>query len=490
MRTGALAALSCAAVALAGCGGGSSAHVLRMASADPAGIAHDPAVGYFVERVTRLSGGRLRVAPDERWARDGSEAGLLRDVAGGKAPLGWAHTRAFGAIGVRSFDAIDAPQLLDSYAVQAAVVRGRLARRMLAGVEGAGLRGLALLAGPLSRPIGTSTPLSTATDFAGLAFGVHRSPVADLAVRALHAHPVAMTLDNVTNLYTDVVNHPGPPAALEDDLDAAFFDRYGGACNAHDGPCATARPWVTSNVVLWPRAAALVANPGALAGLTAVERSWLTRAAADAARYAPTAADHDRRLAAELCASGVRFTTASPAALATLRRAWRPVYARLERRAATAAAIRQIAALRRRAPAPAPLPTPSPCRQRPPAVNIAHGLPSSLPDGVYRIRTTVVDVRTWGAEPSGYRPGTETLTLRDGRWRLEITEPGRYVEEGTYAGRPLRTAWLNDRHGIRDESFFSIVADHDGLTFHVARSGDPEFYTVAFASHRWRRIGD
>lgn len=138
------------------------------------------------------------------------------------------------------------------------------------------------------------------------------------------------------------------------------------------------------------------------------------------------------------------------------------MYARLERRAATAAAIRRI----------------------------AHGLPSSLPDGVYRIRTTVVDVRTWGADPSGYRPGTETLTLRDGRWRLEITEPGRYVEEGTYAGRPLRTAWLNDRHGIRDESFFSIVADHNALTFHVARSGDAEFYRVALASHRWRRIGD
>ena len=58
-----------AALAFAGCGGGSHPLVLRLASADPRGIEHEPAVGYFADRVERLSGGRLRVVVDERWAR-------------------------------------------------------------------------------------------------------------------------------------------------------------------------------------------------------------------------------------------------------------------------------------------------------------------------------------------------------------------------------------------------------------------------------------
>src|SRR6185436_20677174 len=93
-----LAAL--AAVAAAACGGSGPrerAHVLRLASADPAGIEHEPSVAFFARRVEALSHGRLRIAVDERWAGGGTarETDLLRDVARGGADLGWAHTRSF-----------------------------------------------------------------------------------------------------------------------------------------------------------------------------------------------------------------------------------------------------------------------------------------------------------------------------------------------------------------------------------------------------------
>lgn len=492
MRAGAGFAALLALAALAGCGGSASGTlVLRMGSADPAGIEHDPAVAFFAGRVARLSRGGLRIALDERWGRDGwaDEASLLRAVARGEDALGSAHSASFGRVGVDSFDALDTPQLVDSRALEAAVLRSPLAARMLVGVRAAGLRGLALLAGPMSRPVGTSAPLRSAEDFRGLRFGLHRSNVADMAVRALGAHPVTMSYDAITSLYIDVANRPGPPAAMEDDLDSVFFDRYGGACNTQQGPCDSARPWVTSNVVLWPRPAVLVANPRAWHALSGRQRAWLAQAASDAARRSLTVAGDEQPLVAELCPAGVRFATASRAARATLRRAWRPVYAALERRPALRAALRRIAALRRRVTTAAPLRVPAGCTRRPAARDVAHGVPSPLPDGVYRARVTADDLRAVGDAGSGDQPGTVTLTLRGGRWRLEITEPGEYVETGTYAGTPLRTAWLNDRNGIRDEAFFSVVPDANGLRFHVARAEDLALYEALYASHRLRRIG-
>ena len=88
MRLPAVLALGLVGLSLTGCGEAARqrAGVLRMYSPDPAGIQHDPAVALFVERVARLSGGRLRIDVESYPRRvDGSvdEAGLLRAVAGG-----------------------------------------------------------------------------------------------------------------------------------------------------------------------------------------------------------------------------------------------------------------------------------------------------------------------------------------------------------------------------------------------------------------------
>jgi TRAP-type C4-dicarboxylate transport system substrate-binding protein len=82
-----------ALVASTGCSGAGDkpARVLRLASADPAGIEHEPAVAFFIDRVAKLSKGRLRIAVDERRA-PWHEVRVLQDVARGEADLGWAHT--------------------------------------------------------------------------------------------------------------------------------------------------------------------------------------------------------------------------------------------------------------------------------------------------------------------------------------------------------------------------------------------------------------
>jgi TRAP-type transport system periplasmic protein len=480
-----------AALGLAGCGGGGQhPRVLHMASADPLGIEHDPAVAFFADRVAQLSGGRLRIALDERWARGATarEAALLRDVAHGRADLGWAHASSFDRIGVESFQALQAPLLVDRDSTQDAVIHSPLAAHMLAGTRSAGLEGLALLAGPLSRLVGVNRPLRDAGDLRGVLIAVHDSALAEDAVHALHSYPKRITATHTALLYVDTVSEPGPPGALEDDPDALFFDRYGGACRPQGAACDRVGPWLATNAALWPRTAVLVANPRRLGDLSKRERAWVTEAAKQAARYSTKRDGDDARVLSELCAGGVRMTMAPRSALARLGRAWRPVYRRLEARPDTRAALREIRRLRAQAPAAAPLRPLLGCSRPSLVGHAARGVRSTLPDGVYRVQITDADLRAAGANRAGDRTGTATLTLRGGRWRLVFTEPGRSVRTGTYAGTALRTAWATDG-STRDEAYVSVVVREDGaLAFRVASADNLASTQAIYASHVWRRI--
>jgi len=471
--------------------------LLRMESPDPAGIEHDPAVADFVSRVAQLSGGRLRIVVESYpRGQDASvdEAGVLRAVAAGDADLGWAHTGSFDEVGVSAFDALDAPMLIDSYGSETAVIRSGLAKRMLAGVKPAGLAGLALLAGPLDRLVGTSTPLRAANDIRGHTFALRPSSVLRMAVRALGGDPSQLSYQLVSEypgLYVNAAQRPGPPAFLDDDLDSIFFDRYGGRCPTQAAGCETSRPWVMTDVVLGPDPEAIVANPGRLRRLSARQRSWLTHAAADAIAYSARVADQDDRLVPELCAAGVRFSAASAVTLASLRHAWRPLYAALGRGPA-GPAIRQILMLRSQSAVPALLPVPPDCHRQPSQANTAHGVRSTLPNGVYRLQVTAADIHDAGAQGvGGVAPGVETLTLRSGHWRLDFTEPSGNTEYGSYAGTPLRTAWFTDRTGQLEEEFFSVDVSREGLRFDVVQSwADLGVEQAIYASHVWQRIGN
>jgi TRAP-type transport system periplasmic protein len=489
-------AVASALVATTGCShaGRSSTQTLRLASADPAGIEHDPAVSFFVDRVAKLSHGRLRIAVDERWA-PGRERQLLLDVARGDAELGWAHTSSFEELGVRSFDALDAPMLVDGYGIERAVLQGPLATEMLTGTRSVGLHGLALLSGPVSRMVGVGQAMRKPEDLDHLGFGVHgvitgktriRQPTAALAAGALHAFRVPMFHDFVDALYGDP---GGGAAAFEDDLDALFFDRYGGGCPSEGIDCGALDPWVTANVGLWPRTGVLVANPRRLQALPANERAWIEKAAAQAADFSTTLGRRqEQQLVPELCAAGVRFAATSPRDLAALRRALRTVYARLERSPGTRSAIRRIERLRGTTAVDRALDLPPGCRRPGRPSGRARGVPSPIPDGVYRARITDADLRREDAHRAGNRAGTATLTLRRGRWRLLLSEPGRTLQSGTYAGTPLRTTWAYDGSG-RNESYVSVVVGRDGgLRFHVVRARDLPFARAIYASHVFEQI--
>src|SRR5262249_20737342 len=119
----------------------------------------------------------------------GFEQRLVRDVAAGRADLGWVGTRAFDTLGVNSFQALTAPMLIDSYPLQRAVIATDMPRQMLTSLAPLHLAGLAVLAAGLRKPIAVKRPLVSPADWRGITFATIRSRGQAEAVRALGATP-------------------------------------------------------------------------------------------------------------------------------------------------------------------------------------------------------------------------------------------------------------------------------------------------------------
>ena len=97
-----------------------------------------PIAEYFAAQVEKISGGKLRIqvvldaaggdVPD-------TEARIVRMVRDGRLDLGWIGARAWDELGVTSFQALQAPFLIDSYPLLERVTTGPLAGEMLAGLR-------------------------------------------------------------------------------------------------------------------------------------------------------------------------------------------------------------------------------------------------------------------------------------------------------------------------------------------------------------------
>src|SRR6266851_1278466 len=143
--------------------------VLRLAARD-SDFSSDPALGNFVERVGRLSGGALRIEVVGGWGngRRGAEQQIVRDIAAGKADLGAVGTRVMDTLGVRSFQALTSPMLIDNYRLEQAVMASAIPGQMLGGLARARVLGLAVLAGGLRKPVAVHRSLLGPADWHGI----------------------------------------------------------------------------------------------------------------------------------------------------------------------------------------------------------------------------------------------------------------------------------------------------------------------------------
>jgi TRAP-type C4-dicarboxylate transport system substrate-binding protein len=384
-------------------GGPGAPAVLRLANTGGS-IDQTPAVEYFVKHVEELSGGNVRIEVIDQWAEFASDAEqqVVRDVAAGEVDLGWVGTRVFDTMGVRSFQALTAPVLIDSYALENAVIESGITDRMMDGLDDLNVVGLGVLADGLRKPIGVTAPILGPADWRGITFGTLRSNGQAEAIRALGATPA------------QIFGSEREEALGKGAIQGFEFSMW---LYVRSPKWLLLAPYVTANVTLWPQMDVLLANPARLEALTAEQRGWLEEAAGDAAARSAALADEDAHAPGDACGSGARFAEASPADLAALEAAFAPVYANLEQHAETKGFIELIEALKASTPPEPVLSIPADCTGSAPgqATGDTGTAPASL-NGTYRYVITLDEARKAGmVDPEEGYPWITTITLEDGR---------------------------------------------------------------------------
>jgi TRAP-type C4-dicarboxylate transport system substrate-binding protein len=432
----------------------------------------------FAAAVARLSNKTVRIEFKNNW-RQGSpsyETEVIGDVEAGKADLGWAGSRAFDSVGVPTFDALHAPLLIDSYALEQRVLQSPLVDDMLDGLKPLGVIGLGVLPGPLKKPLGVS-PLIRPEDYRGKTLGISRSRVARQTLRALGASA------------KDV-----PSGGKIDGLDGVEQQVSGIEGNHYDDVAKN----ITANVNLWPRPQVLFMNKKAFAALSDTQRDAL-RAAAHHALPATMAYDRkeERDETAILCRRKPTFLTASDSDLAALRRAVMPVYDRLERDAVTKSAIEQIRTMRSGAPSTPDAPRCSNARSTTSPAGKATPI-----DGVYRMTTTRKEsLKIHGADPGG------GLSENYGRWRF-VLDRGRVYYTQASEGK---SRWTKAVYTVLGHTMTWRITDSGGQGPSGAKERIGEVYAWGWSRYRdqltltpvagkisppgfrvkpWRRIGD
>jgi TRAP-type C4-dicarboxylate transport system substrate-binding protein len=365
----------------------------------------------YAAAAKRLSGDTIRI--DIRFGGSALvdyERRLVDKVRAGEADLASVGARAWDRMGVTSMRALVAPFLVDSLAHQQRVLDSSLVEPMLEGVEPLGLVGLAVLPGPLRRPLGLSRSLVGPPDYAGAVFGIRYGGVARDSIGALGATAKAYRIGSLAK------------------LDGAELDLQTIAGNGYDARGSR----ITANVVLWARPETIVISRAAFDRLPAEQREVLRRAGGEALAPALARIEKEQEGALEvLCGRGnATFPTASPSELAALRAAVQPVYDELERDAQTREFIAQIRKLRGGVEGE--------------SVHCAASQRNvSQLEGVWESTVTRAELVASGAsaaEAASYS-GPGTFQLRDGRWTFRGE---RATIKGTYAatGNALRLTIL------------------------------------------------
>jgi TRAP-type transport system periplasmic protein len=346
----------------------------------------------------------------------------------------------FDTMGVSSFQALQAPMLIDSYALEQAVVASDIPGQMMEGLNMVGVRGFGILADGLRKPVAVKQPMLGAADWRGMTFGTYRSQGQAQAIRALGATPM------------EVIG-PSRDQALNDGKLQGFEMNLLGY---EHGALAHRAPYVTANVTLWPQMDVLFANPGRLAGLTEQQRGWLQQSAQEAAGRSAALADRDAQSLNNACQSGARFANASKADLAALRNAFAPVHARLEQDPQTKAFIEQIQALKQSTPAGAPLTIPAGCTGKAPAQPAENTgtAPADL-NGTYRYVLTKEDARKGGEANLDEFPNVTTVKLEDGQ-----VDGGCFGQGATYSLDDDRITFDAPEYGY--SMTFTFSADDKG----------------------------
>jgi TRAP-type transport system periplasmic protein len=392
----------------------------------------------FANSLKSLSKGSIDVTVTGDW-RPGdlnNEAGLVNEVASGKAELGYIGARGFDTVGVNSFAGLQAPMLIDSFDLEAKVLATDWAKKLLDGPRSIGIVGLGYVQGELRQPLGITRNLAQVSDFQGARIGARPSHVTEMTMKALGATSVATPASSVNLSGLDGLEM-GMPGVIGNEYDK-------GATS------------FTGNVVFWARPNVIFANAKWFDGLTADQQGLLRAAAAEtdqgSASRARASAEESRGIA---CARGFSITSASPASLDAFRQRLQAVTDEMAKDPATKATIDAILALRGPVDAPDVV---APCPKTVPHPSVSTG-PTAL-DGTWKTSFTKADLI---ASPLLMDNGE----INDGNWGDFTMTFGH--------GKFTSTQSNSVEHGTGSGTF---TVTGDAVTLHLDQTGE----TFAF---RW-----
>jgi TRAP-type C4-dicarboxylate transport system substrate-binding protein len=409
----------------------------------------------YAAAVARLSGGAMRIRITTGGNQADYERSTVRYVRSGRAQLGGVGARVWDTMGVTSLRALVAPLLIDSLALEERVLESPRVQGMLKGVDKTGVVGLAVLPGPLRRPLGLSRPLVRPEDYRGATIAIRYGDVARKTFAALAA----------TTKGYEVGVLPAAADGAELDVNTIGLNTY----DIH-------AKGLTSNVVLWARPETIFANRQAYEKLTPAQQQILRRAGREA--LAPELAritkDEQAALSA-ICHRGtLALATASAPDLAALRRAVRPVYAELNKDPFTQAVIGEITKLRTSHPADVV--------QCPRAASAAAA--ASRLNGRWQVASTREELLAGGtpSDEAQRQSGVATLELGGGRWIARERHSG-FVWRGPYAVKgDILFLTIADCRGSADVCFrgtseFTWSVYRDRLSLERL-SGSPTYFGV------------
>ena len=332
IKIGLIAGALAAALAVGACGGGDTQRaggepagttkVLKLANANHA----TDELQLFIDQVEKISNGRLRIEPINEWRMGETEyeKGLIQDVEAGDADLGWVGSRALASVGVKSFQPLHAPLLIDSYELQDQVLKDD-GNRMLADLEGIGLAGITVLPGPLQY-LQLDQEVDGPAGIAGLRIGYYDSQLHKAALGALGAQPTAI-----------------PSGGSIDDLNGVAAQTAAIQGNHYVD---TAK-YTVADTPLWPRPFVVFAHNETWTSLPKADRDLIMQAAEQARTGMLVALLESEQTSIEtICKAGARMVNLGDDGRARMQQALEPLLAKLQEDPATRDAMARIESLR------------------------------------------------------------------------------------------------------------------------------------------------
>lgn len=447
---------------------------LRLGIPDGDTVLYAPYVSEFIEQAKTLSNGTITIEPT--WeAGDGTsvgyEVGVIQLVKDGTFDLGIAASRSFDRENITSFQALQAPFLIDNDALAKAVATSDAASQMLGNLSSSGLAGLALWPEDLRHPfsVDPAKPLLSPNDFDGLTIRVTDKGVGEMLIKALGGNPI---------------------------FEAS--DYQGAESGLRQGATLTGRPAATGNVTFFAKYQVLFANGAAFEKLTDAQRNVLQEAAVTAQKKALAERPSDVDAGAAWCADGGTIVLASDEQVAAFQTAAQPVFDKLQENLFTAETIATIQEIKAKTQAS---PNAQTCAQSvdiPTQVSAenqtwSQGLP---PNGVWQVTLTNDDVVKMGVMNSKVPDwsGVYTFTFKDGvfHWTWEGTEgyaKGQTASsDGTYE---VVDDFVRMTSGdIVDDIQWRL--DEEGLHFHLLATQNDPFVEIRamFEAKPWQKIAE